>query len=201
MTFILGLTGGIASGKSLVSQFFQEKNIPVLDGDIIARKVVEIGQPTLKKIADYFGQKVIKPDGTLNRQAIGAIVFDNPAELSALNKIMDEAIRGTFLKEIKDAQRKNVPLLVLDVPLLFEGKYAQYADETMVIAVDEKIQRARLMKRDGIDQASAQKKIRSQMSLAEKSKLADVVIDNRGTKEQTKQQISDWLNKNAARFH
>lgn len=193
MTKILGLTGGIATGKTLVTDFFLAKGIPVVDGDKIARRVVEPHTPTLAKIVAAFGPDVLMETGKLNRSTLAKIVFADEKKLAHLNQLMSSALVTAFEEAITEARQKNVPLLVLDIPLLFEQHYEKYCDEVMVVVVSEKTQLARLMARNGFDEATAQNRIAAQMPLAEKSARADVVIDNNGSVAKTLSQVAAWL--------
>ena len=193
MTFVLGLTGGIASGKSLVTSIFLKEKIPVVDGDLVSRKIVEKNSPALKEIVAYFGEDILQADGTLNRKILGKRVFAKKELLQKLNDIMDPYLRNAFLKEINGAKEKNIPLIVLDIPLLYEENYDQYCEQVMVVWVPENIQKNRLMKRDQLTEIEAEKRMASQLSLNEKKRLGDIIIDNSATKRKTEEQVLKWL--------
>lgn len=193
MTFVLGLTGGIASGKSLVTSIFLKEKIPVVDGDLVSRKIVEKNSPALKEIVAYFGEDILQVDGTLNRKILGKRVFAKKELLQKLNDIMDPYLRNAFLKEINGAKEKNIPLIVLDIPLLYEENYDQYCEKVMVVWVPENIQKNRLMKRDQLTEIEAEKRMASQLSLNEKKRLGDIIIDNSATKRKTEEQVLKWL--------
>ncbi len=193
MTFVLGLTGGIASGKSLVTSIFLKEKIPVVDGDLVSRKIVEKNSPALKEIVAYFGEDILQVDGTLNRKILGKRVFAKKELLQKLNDIMDPYLRNAFLKEINGAKEKNIPLIVLDIPLLYEENYDQYCEQVMVVWVPENIQKNRLMKRDQLTEIEAEKRMASQLSLNEKKRLGDIIIDNSATKRKTEEQVLKWL--------
>lgn len=193
MTFVLGLTGGIASGKSLVTSIFLKEKIPVVDGDLVSRKIVEKNSPALKEIVAYFGEDILQADGTLNRKILGKRVFAKKELLQKLNDIMDPYLRNAFLKEINGAKEKNIPLIVLDIPLLYEENYDQYCEQVMVVWVPENIQKNRLMKRDQLTEIEAEKRMASQLSLNEKKRLGDIIIDNTATKRKTEEQVLKWL--------
>lgn len=190
---ILGLTGGIASGKSTVSKMFAQHGFPVIDADIGAREVVEPGSLGLQQIQEYFGDTVIQEDGTLNRAQLGKEIFNNSLKRQALNHILAQDIRKWIDKKTKDAKATGCPLIVLDIPLLFEAGYDKMADKTMVVAVSQDIQLERLMNRNNLAQEEALNRIHAQMPLSEKIKRADFLIDNDGTIEETKKQVDDWL--------
>lgn len=195
MTYLLGLTGGIASGKSTISHFFKEKKIPVIDADIVARQVVEPGTIGLKRIVKAFGEDVLLDSGELNRKKLGQIVFNDDQKRTQLNDILSELIRENILNQINYYQNKNVSLIVLDIPLLFEGGYDSLVDAIMVSYVPREVQLTRLMSRDNLSKEEAIKRIDSQMSLDKKKELASVVIDNTGSIDETLQQVDTWLNK------
>lgn len=195
MTFVLGLTGGIASGKTTVSNHFKKLQIPVIDADIVARKVMEPGQAALQKVVAAFGQDVLKADGTLNRKKLGEIVFGNPKKLEQLNNIVQKEIYSHILSEKEKFIRKGVPLLVLDIPLLFEAGYEDDVDEVMVVYTTHENQLERLMKRNQLSEAEAQARIQSQLPLHVKKEKADSVIDNNGAVEKTLEQVDAWLSK------
>ncbi|HCN26624.1 MAG TPA: dephospho-CoA kinase, partial [Weissella cibaria] len=179
--FKLGLTGGIATGKSTVSTHFKEQHIPVLDADVIAREIVMPGEPALAEIVATFGEEMLLADGTLNRQALGSVVFGNPAKLQQLNAITHPRVQASMRAQIAAHEAAGAPLIVLDIPLLLEGHNAAGADAVMVVSVPEEVQKQRLMARNNLSEEAALKRINSQMPLAEKRQLADYVIDNAGT--------------------
>lgn len=193
MTVVIGLTGSIATGKSTVSKFFKSRGIPVIDADIGARVVVEPGTEGLKSIARYFGKEILHSDGTLNRKKLGEIVFTDPIKLEKLNDLLEKQIRNWVLNQKEEYLQQQPPLLVLDIPLLFESNYLIEVDQVMVVAVTEEIQIARLMQRDHITREMAVQKIAAQLPLAKKIKQADVVIDNNGTIQETVEQLEKWL--------
>lgn len=193
MTFVLGLTGGIASGKTTVSNHFKTLQIPVIDADIIARKVMEPGQAALQKVVAAFGQDILLADGTLNRKKLGEIVFTHPEKLEQLNKIVQKEIYTHILSEKEKFIMKGVPLIVLDIPLLFEAGYEDEVDEIMVVYTTHENQLKRLMKRNQLSEAEAQARIQSQLSLNVKKEKADSVIDNNGSVEKTLEQVDAWL--------
>lgn len=190
---IVGLTGGIASGKSLVSSYLKDQGIPVVDADLVAREVVKPGSPALKQIVSRFGPTILKEDGSLNRRAMGKIVFKEPSELAFLNHLLQPLIRQAINEKIKNASKNEQRLLVLDVPLLFEQGYDNICDQVMVVFVDRITQIKRLMKRNGYSQSEAVSRIQTQLPLATKIKFADIVINNNGSPEATKKQVIEWL--------
>ncbi len=193
MTKVLGLTGGIATGKSTVSRVFEEYHIPIISADEVARQVVEPGSVALNEIQAQFGQVYVNNDGTLNRQLLGTLVFGNSQKLDLLNQIMQPKIRAEIQRQVATLKQRKPKLIVLEIPLLFEQHGNQLVDITMVVKVARQVQLDRLMARNQLSQHEALNRIHSQMSLAEKIKRADVVIDNAGTVEQTREQVVKWL--------
>jgi len=193
--YVIGLTGSIASGKSLVSRFLRELGAIIIDADQVARDVVLTGSPAWRQIVQEFGEAVCKPDGTLDRQALGRIVFSDTYKLDKLNRITHPYIISE-INQLLDGYRKNSPgaVVVLDAPLLLELGLEKMVDEVWVVYVDYQTQLERLMKRDGLSSEEAARRISSQISLEKKVKLADHVIDNRGDPEDTFLQVSRLWN-------
>lgn len=194
-TVVLGLTGGIATGKSSVATVFHDRDIPVIDADQVAREVVEPDSLALSQIAATFGTAMIQPDGTLDRHALGQRVFNDEDELNKLNAITSPAIHKAVKKRVAAYRRKHTPLVVFDAPTLFEGDYAYDVDVIMVVALDTAAQLQRLMARDSMSETDARSRINSQLPLAEKINVADIVVDNGGSIDKTKAQVVEWLNK------
>lgn len=196
MTFILGLTGGIATGKSTVGRFFESQGIPVVDADKGARQVMEPGQAAYHDVVKTFGQEILTKDGTIDRTRLGAIVFNDPAKLSKLNETVHSHVLN-WIKEEKDKLIKaGHPLVVLDIPLLYEIGFENEVDAVMVIYVDPETQLKRLMKRDNLSENEAQIRIAAQASIDSKAEKADIVIDNRGGIDETENQLRTWLDNN-----
>lgn len=192
---IIGLTGGIASGKSTVSNMIKELKIPVIDADVIAREVVEVGEEALQKIVDSFGSEILNETGSLDRKKLGAIVFNNKEKRLILNKIVHPIIRERIHEKIEIQKQTGSNTIVLDMPLLFENKLTYLVDKIIVIFVDPKIQIERLKIRDKFSDEEALARIASQMDLKEKISLADEVIHNHGLLDDTKQQLIAILKK------
>ena len=193
MTYLLGLTGGIASGKSTVSQVFKDKGIQVVDADRLARQVVEPGSPGLDRLVDYFGREILTQDGGLDRKYLGDLIFRDSQAKEAVNRILHPLIGQSIQGQIEAAIGQDLDLLVLDIPLLYETGQAGDFQAVMVVSLPHEDQVSRLMDRDGIDRDQALRKIRAQMPLEEKVKLADYIVDNSGSKEETRQQVEAWL--------
>ena len=191
MSRILGLTGGIACGKSTISAYLKEFGLPVIDADECSRAVVEKGSIGLEKLTEIFGNKILENDGTLNRKALGQIVFSDSEQLSLLNSVMEPLIREEISRRMN--QEKNADLVVLDAPLLIEQHYDKICDFIMTVDVPKEIQLERLIERDKLSEDEAKSRIESQLSSRERNRFADVVIDSSGTVEQTRKQVIKWL--------
>ncbi|HJE44691.1 dephospho-CoA kinase [Levilactobacillus namurensis] len=197
MTEVWGLTGGIATGKSTVSAWLKQAEIPVIDADTIARQVVALGTPGLQQISVAFGSDYLQIDGTLNRAKLGQLVFHDPAQLQRLNAITTPLIRDEIRRQLAAYRARKVPVVMVDAPTLFEVGYLQkLVDHVMVVATSATHQKQRLMARNGYTAADAQARIDRQWPLAQKIAAADVVIDNDGDITQTRQQVVKWLDMN-----
>lgn len=195
MSFVLGVTGGIASGKSTVVNFFKKEGFPVVDGDIVARKVVEPGSEGLNALEEMFGSEILQKDGSLDRKKLGALIFQNEQKRQVLNKTLDPFIRGEIEKQTAEAKNKS-DLVIVDIPLLFEGHYEAMMSAVAVVYVTPEIQLKRLMNRNDLSEKAALARINSQLSLEQKKKRADIVFDNCDSQERTKEQVLDWLKEN-----
>lgn len=193
MTLVLGLTGGIASGKSTVSRWLHQYHFPIIDADKIAHQVVAPQTPGLQQIVALFSTEILTAAGTLNRQKLGQLVFADQHLLAQLTAITGPLIRQTILQQLIDYRRTAAALIVLDVPLLFESHYQQLADLTMLVDVSEPIQLQRLMARNQLSTQAAKQRIASQWPLSAKRQLADVIIDNNQTLAVTQQQVLKFL--------
>jgi dephospho-CoA kinase len=187
---LVGLTGGIASGKSTVSRQLAALGCHVIDADVLAREVVASGEPALAAIAEAFGRDVLRPDGSLDRARLGAIVFADPARRKQVEAITHPAIqarRQAILDEL--AARGYDGLVVQDAALLIEVGAAAHVDRLVVVYAEPALQRERLMRRDGLAAAEAERRLQSQMPLADKVRLAHYVIDNSDSPEETAAQV------------
>lgn len=190
---IIGLTGSIASGKSTVSSMLADRGFPIVDADLVARKVVETGEPTLQKIVDSFGDDVLLPNGTLDRAKLGTIIFNEPSKRKQLNEIIHPAIREEMLRQRDEWVSKGSNTVIMDIPLLFESRLQHYVEKILVVSVTEEVQLKRLMQRNQFSEEEALSRIRSQLPISEKEKGADAVIYNNGTIEETEQQLEKIL--------
>ena len=188
---LVGLTGGIGTGKSTVSTLLRQLGCEIIDADVLARDVVGPGQPALATIAAEFGPDVVTADGMLDRKRLGTIVFANPERRRRLEAITHPAIRERFQARLTELAEKGfVGIVIYDAPVILEaGNYQSYIERLIVVVTDEATQLARVRGRDGTDEAENRRKIASQMPLAEKAKLADYVIDNSGDREATAAQV------------
>ena len=177
MTFILGLTGGIGSGKSAASQWFETQGIAVVDADIVAREIVEKGQPALEQIKQSFGDWVLLENGELDRRALREHIFKEPQARHQLEQITHPAIRQSIIQQLQAA---TSPYVILVSPLLFETNQHQLTRRTLLIDASEDLQILRASQRDGQSIEQIQKIIAAQMPRAEKLKIADDVILNDG---------------------
>ncbi|TVX98039.1 dephospho-CoA kinase [Cohnella terricola] len=186
----IGLTGGIAAGKSTVAKLLTDRGAILIDLDKIAREVVEPGQPALRAIAERFGQAVLQEDGSLNRKKLGEIVFSDSSERKALEAITHPAIRAVMKRRMTEYEEKTPEtLIVVDVPLLYESRLEDYFEQVMVVYVPREKQLQRLMERDEISADDARKRLDAQMGIEEKKNRADIVIDNSGSLTRTEEQI------------
>lgn len=186
---IVGLTGGIACGKTTVSNLFKDKGCPIVDADQVAREVVEPGELGLSQVVERFGTGVITEDGTLNRKKLGQIVFSDEAARAELNAILHPLIQKRMQEKKEQALKLAPPFVIMDIPLLYENGHENTMDIVIVVYVPASVQLERLMLRDGFSRQEAKKRIASQMDIEEKKKRADFIIDNTGTFEDTKQQV------------
>jgi dephospho-CoA kinase len=194
MALIIGLTGGIASGKSTVARMLLDMNIPVIDADVEARKVVEKGQKAYVQIIETFGSEILTAAGDIDRVKLGSIVFHDEDKRHQLNAIVHPAVRESMNAEKAKYVILGNSVVVLDIPLLFESKLTHMVDKTILVYVDAEIQLNRLMSRNQLIESEAMARIKSQMPLIEKIKLADAVIDNNGTINDTETQLIKILN-------
>ncbi len=186
---LIGLTGGIASGKSTVSALLREQGAFIIDTDQVARAVVAPGEAAYLEIIAAFGDEIVAADGTINRLKLGKIVFEDRESRVILEKITHPRIEESVNQLVQSAQDHSCPLVILDVPLLFESGWDKRVDEIWVVAVDEITQLRRLIKRNNFSEQEALARIKAQLPLAEKIRRADQVIDNRGDLAQLRAEI------------
>ncbi|HEY3315177.1 MAG TPA: dephospho-CoA kinase [Bacillota bacterium] len=194
----IGLTGGIASGKSTVSGLLRGLGAKVIDADDISKRVTRPGAPAWRELVEAFGQDILNPDRTINRRRLGGKVFNEPAALKKLNDITHPRIVAAIKKEM-DRGEKSGQITVIDAPLLIESGMAAMVDQVWVVSVDHQTQINRLMARDHFNEQEAESRTRAQLPLDVKKRYADRIIDNTGNFEQTKATILDLWNEVVAR--
>ncbi|WP_347320119.1 dephospho-CoA kinase [Rossellomorea sp. RS05] len=193
MANIIGLTGGIASGKSTVSALLQEKGYTIIDADLAARMVVEVGQPAYLAIVEAFGKGILQENGQIDRAVLGAIIFNDQTKRNLLNGIVHPAVRSMMLSHKDEAVENGKQTIIMDIPLLFESDLTWMVDRTIVVTVEKDVQLSRLMKRNKMTEEEAASRISSQLPLREKVEKADAVIDNNGSVEDTLKQVEELL--------
>jgi len=193
---ILGVTGGIASGKSTVSKMLERLGAPLVDTDLIARQVVMPGSPVFNAIVDFFGSRVIAPDGGLDRKKISDIVFNDTKKRKALEGITHPAILNESFRQAKNLAETGHSLVIqVAVPLLIESNMRDMFEKVLLVHIPPPMQIKRLAKRDGISEAAAANILKSQLPIDDKIPYSDFVIDNRGSLEQTRKEVENlWSN-------
>jgi dephospho-CoA kinase len=190
MTLVLGITGGIASGKSSVAAIFADLGAVVVSADHLAREAVAPGTATLARLVEAFGPTILDAAGELDREALGRIVFADRAARQRLNAITHPAIARLSDARLSELRVQEIPLVVYEAPLLFEAGAEQRVDRVLVVTVDPAVQQQRLATRDGLDAGEIASRIAAQWPQAEKVARADYVIDNSGPIEQTRRQVA-----------
>jgi dephospho-CoA kinase len=196
MSVVIGLSGGIGSGKSTVSRMFAELGATVIDADAIVHELQAPGMPMVDQLAAEFGRRILDSAGALDRKALAAIVFADETARLRLNQIVHPRVGALFARRLSAAIAAGAPLVVLDIPLLFEGRVSgqgsaasRSAETTVVVWVPEATQIERTMQRDGCSREDAVARVRAQMPLDQKRELADHVIDNSGSLADTERQV------------
>jgi len=197
---VVGLTGGIACGKTTVANMFSDLRIPVIDADEIAREVVEPGTPGLQQIVDEFGKGVLDETGRLDRKKVGDLVFDDEEVRETLNAIMHPLIGAAGAKHIMAHQEAAAPYLLYEAALLVETRAYEAFSALIVVSAEESIQRLRLIARDGFTVREANARIASQLPLARKIAVADHVVVNNGDLDATRRQVGEIHEKLVAQF-
>jgi dephospho-CoA kinase len=189
---LMGLTGGIATGKSTVSAMLAGRGAAVVDADELAREVVLPGTPGLAAVARRFGPEVLQPDGALDRAALGAIVFADPAARKDLERITHPRITELMQQRIAAAFARDVPAVVVDIPLLFENGREDMFEGVLLVWAPEAVQLHRLRSREGIDEEEARLRLAAQLPIEEKRSRATWIVDNSGSLEDTRRQVDAW---------
>jgi dephospho-CoA kinase len=192
---LLGVTGGIASGKTVVAKMLEELGAPLIDFDVLARQVAEPGKPAFTLIVDYFGKEVLQGDGTLDRKKLSKIVFQDTEKRNELEGFTHPPIYEAFLKREKAIMDKDPEAIIQAVvPLLIEKNLQSIFDKVLVVYVPEQQQIERLVERDGISRKEAAHMLKAQLPINEKLAYADFVVNNGGSMEETKKQVEEvWL--------
>ena len=194
MVRIIGITGGIASGKSTVTEFLRQQGYQVIDADQVVHELQEPGGRLYQALLSTFGPAILQEDGRLDRPKLGAMIFGNPELLAQSSQIQNRIIREELAGR-RDMLAETEDIFFMDLPLLFELQYEDWFDQIWLVDVTEETQLSRLMTRNALSQDEAEKRIAAQLSLQEKRKRADVLIDNNGSLEETRQQIRNALQK------
>jgi dephospho-CoA kinase len=192
---VVGLTGGISTGKSTVSNLLRSKDLPIVDADVIARQVVEPGSSSLSQIVKTFGPEVLQDDGSLDRKKLGSIVFNDEEKRKKLNGIVHPAVRKAMLLGVVKYWMAGHKVCVVDVPLLIESGLWRFVATTVVVYCDPETQLTRLMKRDGSTREEASSRLNSQKPITEKLQYADYVIDNSGNQDQLRKNVDEFVEK------
>lgn len=194
---IIGLTGGIGTGKSTVSNFLRKQNFAIVDADLISREVVEPGRPLLKELEDAFGREIINEDGSLNRKGLAAIVFNDVEQRKLMDSIMHKEILAEMRSCMEKYQEQGIYQgIIIDAPLLFEIGLEKWCDQVWLVTADMDIRIQRVCARDNAVPAEVEARIRNQMADDEKRKLSDEILDNSGSLEHLHKQIADLLKEN-----
>ena len=187
---VIGLTGGIGSGKTTAAERFAALGALVLDADEVSRSLLDVDGGCYRAVVDAFGTDILLPDGRIDRKRLGAIVFADGEKRAALNGIVHPAVIGTLMERARLSGERNPDMLtVLDVPLLFECHMEERLDMTVLVTAPEELRVTRIMERDGCRREQALCRIRAQMPEAEKRRLADAVLDNGGSRESLQKQV------------
>ena len=191
---IVGLTGGVASGKTTVSEVLREEGATLIDADQIARELVEPQTPVWQELVKAFGNEILDRDGSIHRQKLASLIFSNPRQRSLLNRILHPRIKEEIGRRLKSIQQKDPEaIVVIDAPLLIETGGHREMDKVIVVVCTETQQIERLRRRNQLSEEQARAMLSSQMSLEEKAALADYVICNEGSSEETRQKARNVL--------
>jgi len=193
---VIGLTGGIASGKSAVAKMLEEKGAYLIDADVLAREAVELGRPAWQDLVDWLGDSILLPDQNIDRLQLAGLVFKDREKLDKLNSIVHPRV-GLRFAELAGSIKKSDPdaVVIYDVPLLIEAGMHKVVDLVLLVYVSREIQLARLQDRDDLSRSEAKLRLEAQMPLEEKKKYADVIIDNSSTLKETARQVNKFWKK------
>ena len=194
MARIIGITGGIASGKSTVTEFLRQQGYKVIDADQVVHELQEPGERLYQALLSTFGSSILQEDGRLDRPKLGAMIFGNPKLLAQSSQIQNQIIREELARR-RDLLAETEAVFFMDIPLLFELDYEAWFDQIWLVDVTEETQLSRLMSRNALSQEEAEKRIAAQLSLNEKRNRVNLIIDNNGLQEATYQQLRDAIQK------
>lgn len=186
---IIGLTGGIATGKSTVATMMRQEGIPVVDADVIAREVMEIDGAAYNQVVQTFGPEILDADGSINRALLGERIFSDEVMRLKLNSIVHPVVRSELVAKAEAYQREGHEHVVMDIPLLYESELFYLVDKVLLVYVTPELQLERLMSRDQAGMEQARSRMNAQMPIDEKVERADAVIHNHGTKEETRDEL------------
>jgi dephospho-CoA kinase len=191
-SILVGLTGGIATGKSVVATMLEELGAPMIDFDLLARRVVEPDTPAWREIVSYFGERVIREDRTLDREKLAEIVFADPEKRKRLESFTHPRIREEYVADVRSIRRSDPDAIIQAVvPLLIESNLQSIFDHVVVVYVPVDVQLARLIRRDGLTREAAKARLQAQIPISDKTEHADTVIDNSGPLENTRRQVEE----------
>jgi dephospho-CoA kinase len=186
---LIGLTGGIASGKSTVAAILRRLGVAIVNADELSREVVQPGTPGWKEIVDTFGTEILQPDGTVDRQRLRKIIFSDPAARKKLEAVIHPRVRALAQQRFQEHAAAGFEIVVYEVPLLFESNLQNSLRPVVLVATNVETQKNRLQDRDHLAESEAEKHITAQMSLEEKRRLADYVIENDGTLDELERRV------------
>ena len=189
----IGLTGGIGSGKSTVTDYLKGKGYTVIDADEVSREAAMPGEPAMLRLEEELDEDVFLGDGSLDRQKLAEIIFSNPIALMTVNEIFHGDIKERIEKKVREREKRGEKIVFLAIPLLFEADAGWMADEKWLITADEDIRLRRVMERDGLSEADVRARMDSQMPEEEKRAMADVIIENNGTLEELIEKVEKTL--------
>lgn len=192
MAKVIGLTGGIASGKSTVTAFLRKKGYQVIDADAVVHQLQQQGGLLYQALVDWLGPEIVRPDGQLDRPVLSQLIFSSPENRAKSAQLQNDIIRQE-LSRLRDELAEKERVFFMDIPLLIELDYQGWFDQIWLVYVDETQQKQRLMARNGYSSTEADQRLASQMPLADKKKFADVILDNSGSIENLENQLEDAL--------
>jgi dephospho-CoA kinase len=198
--FVIGLTGGIGTGKSTVASILEAQGAPILNADLVGHEVYLPGRPAYHEIIEAFGKDVVADDGTIDRKRLGPIVFADPRNLARLNAITHSRMKGMMREKLVDLEKQGYEVAVLEAALLLEAKWDDLADEIWVTVTEPEIAAQRVAERSGLAREQVMERIRSQMTNEERKKRANVVIDTNGDMASTEKQALEHWEKVRARL-